>query len=157
VATYLKKTVLVKPSYMPPVPSTQIHVLTKVISLMTTICMQNIPLSASIDNLIGHLTSDRKRVASYLLECSHDDPLKKVAMITFMNTSSFKEALCKHNTKLYTASDSVRIGIDDLFRGFTVVARGSGTDIEYRCSARLLSLANDPQYCRISQTGWTCF
>jgi len=126
---------------------------------MTTIGVQNIPHSTSIDNLIKDLTSDRKGGVSHSLECSHNNTLKQVTMITFTKPSSFKEALHKDNTVLPTASDSVGIGIDDHFQGFMVVARGSSMDVqyvEYGCSVGLTSQANNLQYCHISWAKWTC-
>ena len=97
---------------------------------MTTIRVQNIPLSVSIDDLLGHLTLGSESVSSYSLQRSHDDPLSKVATITFAKKSQFKKALGKANTLLRTTSDSVRIAIDDGFLGFTVVAEGSSADVE---------------------------
>ena len=70
-------------------------------SQVTIIRVQNISLSASIDDLIGHLTSDREEVAPYSVECSHDNPSRKVATITFIDRSIRKEALRKD--KHYTS------------------------------------------------------
>jgi hypothetical protein len=124
---------------------------------MTTIRVQNIPLSASIDDLLGHLTSDREGVASSSLQCSHDNPSRQVATITFAKEGGFKKALDKANTVLRTSSDPVRIAVDDRFLGFTVVVGGPRADVEYGCSIRSLSQTNDLQYYRISRTGWTRF
>jgi hypothetical protein len=122
---------------------------------MKTIRVQNIPLSVSIDDLVGHFTMDRTQVAYSSLECSHDNPSTQVATITFKKKRIFKTALLNDKTILRTASDSVEIDVDDHFDGLTVVAGKSSTDVEYGCFTSYLSKANELQYHRISRTKWT--
>jgi len=98
---------------------------------MSTIRVHNVHLTVSKDDIIAYFNSDVIVVASCSLEIAHDDPTRKIATVTFVRGNMMSSALALNNTTLQGASGGSRIGIDDHFRGLTVVACGETPEIEY--------------------------
>lgn len=98
---------------------------------MSTIRVHNVHPTVSKDEITAYFNSDTRVVASCSLTIAHDDPTKKIATVTFIKSNMAKSALALNNTTLGVASRESKIGIDDHFRGLTVVACGENLEIEY--------------------------
>jgi len=101
---------------------------------MSTIRVQNIPLTTSKDHVKQHFTTSSTVVARCSLEPSHDDRSKQVATVTFNKNKMLKAALHADNaimmSNITSESGTPRIEIDNHFRGFTVVAGGLNHEID---------------------------